>query len=129
MEREGEDPSSVMEKQGGERKRGGGVRFGGAWRKGRGSGHGVRSSWGPWTRAVRGRAAAAREQQRRVTHGGGSGIEHGKGWPVGRPAEWVLATERKGGQSHYGWTGPEERSQLAGKEREKGRLPCGARGV
>jgi hypothetical protein len=39
---------------------------------------------------------------------------------AGGPAHGVRpAAERKGGRSHCGWTGPEERAQLARKEREK----------
>jgi hypothetical protein len=49
---------------------------------------------------------------------------------AGGPAHGVgPAAERKGGRSHYMWSGPEGRAQLARKEREKGRLPCGACGV
>jgi hypothetical protein len=45
MEREGEDPSSAMEKRGGEKRGSGSGARGG---KG-GSVHGTRSSWGPQT--------------------------------------------------------------------------------
>jgi hypothetical protein len=132
MEREGADPSSVMEKQGGERKGRGTVR----WRveeKG-GSNHGAHLSWGgpdmsnarsggggPGT-VVPGRAWGRQGKREK-------GEREGGGWSVGRLVEWGPVAERKGGQSHCGWTKPERRVQLAGKQREKGRLPCGAHGV
>jgi hypothetical protein len=65
-----------------------------------GPGHGARSSWGAQTRAVRGRAAAARERRRRVTHGGGRGRER---------------------RERAGEAGPQSGSRLLAKERERGR--------
>jgi hypothetical protein len=48
---------------------------------------------------------------------------------VGQLVEWGPAAERKGRQSHYGWTDTEGRVQLVGKREGEGAAAMRARGV